>query len=158
MTNWLSEREMRAWRNYVETTGALTAALEADLAPHHLSSGDYEVLVTLSETPGRKLRMCDLARQLRLSPSGLTRRLDGLTKAGYVRREQSDSDRRAMLAVLTKEGTQAMRRAAPDHVASVRRHFLQHLTERQIDQMGDIFTTVRAALLAEAGAGAGAGA
>jgi DNA-binding MarR family transcriptional regulator len=149
MTTWLDEREMRAWRSYIETVGALTAALEADLATHHLTTGDYEVLVVLSETPGRKLRMCDLARQLRLSPSGLTRRLDGLTKAGYVRREPSESDRRAMLAVLTKEGSQAMRRAAPDHVASVRRHLLGHLTDRQIDQMGDIFSTVRAALLAE---------
>lgn len=149
MTRWLDERETRAWRSYVECVGALNAAFEADLAAHHLTTGDYEVLVVLSETPGRKLRMCDLARSLRLSPSGLTRRLDGLTKAGYIVREPSASDRRAMLAVLTSEGIAAMERAAPDHVASVRRHLLGHLTERQLDQMGDIFTTVRAALLTE---------
>lgn len=137
---------MRAWRGYAETVGALMAALEGDLAEHGLTNGDYEVLVVLSEADDRRMRMCDLARRLRLSPSGLTRRLDGLTKAGHVRREPSGTDRRVMLAVLTGEGMRAMRRAAPDHVASVRRHLLRHLDERQLDQMGEIFAAVRAGL------------
>ena len=141
-TEWLSPEEMRAWRAYAEVNGHLMAALEADLAPHRLTFGDYEVLVHLSEADGRQLRMCDLAERLGLSPSGLTRRLDGLVKAGLVRRMPSTADRRVMLATLTDDGVEAMRAAAHDHVASVRRHLIDLLDPTQISALGDIFTTV----------------
>ncbi len=77
-TAWLTTSEMRAWRNFIDSVSTLTAALENDLAPHDLTMGDYEVLVRLSEAEDERLRMCDLAAALQLSPSGLTRRLDGL--------------------------------------------------------------------------------
>ena len=95
---------MMAWRGYLETFSTLGVVLEADLVPHGLTMGDYEVLVRLSEVPDRQMRMCDLAIQLRLSPSGLTRRLDGLVKGKLVRREPSSNDRRVMLATLTPKG------------------------------------------------------
>ena len=82
---WLDDEEMAAWRRYAETVVDLNAALEADLAPHGLTLGDYQVLVYLSEADDRAMRMCDLAGALQLSPSGLTRRLDGLVKAGRGR-------------------------------------------------------------------------
>jgi hypothetical protein len=84
---WLSNLEMRGWRAFAEINNHLMAALEADLSPHGLTFGDYEVLVNLSEAPDRQLRMCDLAERLGLSPSGLTRRLDGLVRGGYVARQ-----------------------------------------------------------------------
>jgi DNA-binding MarR family transcriptional regulator len=139
---WLSPAEMRAWRAFAEVNGHLMAALEADLAPHRLTFGDYEVLVHLSEADDRQLRMCDLAERLGLSPSGLTRRLDGLVRAGLVQRMPSTSDRRVMLATLTDAGVRAMRAAAPDHVGSVRRHLIDLLDAAQIDALGDIFTAV----------------
>src|SRR5215212_10244149 len=71
------------------------ATLDADLqSAHGMSLADYEVLVALSEAPERRLRMSDLAAVLHLSPSGLTRRLDALTRRGWVRRERCPSDRR----------------------------------------------------------------
>ena len=73
-TTWLSTSEMRAWRNFIESISTLTAALENDLSPYGLTMGDYEVLVRLSEADDQRLRMCDLATSLQLSPSGLTRR------------------------------------------------------------------------------------
>ena len=73
---------MAAWRTYAETVVDLNAALEADLAPHGLTLGDYQVLVYLSEADDHAMRMCDLAARLQLSPSGLTRRLDGLVRPG----------------------------------------------------------------------------
>ena len=82
-TTWLTASEMRAWRNFIESVSTLTAALEADLAPFGLTMGDYEVLVRLSEAEDERLRMCDLATALQLSPSGLTRRLDGLVSTGW---------------------------------------------------------------------------
>ena len=72
-----------------------------DLVPFGLTMGDYEVLVRLSEAEDQRLRMCDLATALQLSPSGLTRRLDGLVKTGLVERIASPTDRRVMFAALT---------------------------------------------------------
>ncbi len=105
------------------------ASLETESVERHgLAGGDYAVLVTLSEAPDERLRMCDLAVALHLSPSGITRRLDGMVKQGLVAREPSTEDRRVMLAVLTPAGRAALEAAAPDHVDAVRRHFLDHLT------------------------------
>ena len=82
----LDRREHHAWRTFVETVDDLTAAINAVLAPHGITLGDYQVFVFLSEVEGRRMRMVDLAAALHLSPSGLTRRLDGLTRDGYVDR------------------------------------------------------------------------
>jgi len=143
---WLDAREQAAWRGYIESIHELEEVLEADLVPHGLTMGDYEVLVQLSETPDHRLRMCDLACHLRLSPSGLTRRLDGLVRGGLVRREPSPSDRRVMLATLTPDGLAAIERAAPDHVAGVRRHFLAHITDQELDVLARVFGKVRDAI------------
>lgn len=145
-TPWLDAREQSAWRAYVETVGDLTSALEADLAPTGLSLGDYQVLVYLSEADERRMRMCDLAQALQLSPSGLTRRLDGLVRSGLVGREGSPADRRVMLAVLTDAGWDALRTAAPVHVESVRRRIFDHLTPDQVDAMAAIFRAIGAEL------------
>ena len=148
-TRWLTDEEMAAWRSYAETVVDLNAALEADLAPHGLTLGDYQVLVHLSEAPDHEMRMCDLATRLQLSPSGLTRRLDGLVKGGLVAREPSVDDRRVSLAVLTPAGMDALVAAAPDHVASVRHHLLQHLGREQVRQFGDALTSIKAGWAAE---------
>src|SRR4051795_4941711 len=142
--DWLDDEEMRAWRGLVEAYAELHAALEADLlAGFGIDGGDYGVLVNLSEAPDQRLRMCDLAARLHLSPSGLTRRLDGLVKAGYVSRQPSDQDRRVTLAVLTDEGRAMLEAAAPVHVAGVRRHFVDHLTRTQLRQLGAAFEALR---------------
>lgn len=143
---WLDHTEQRAWRAYVDTIGSLQHTLEAELLPFGLTMGDYEVLVRLSDHDERRLRMCDLAAQLRLSPSGLTRRLDGLVRGGLVSREPSDDDRRVMLAVLTDDGYALLERTAPYHVESVRRHFIDLLTRTEVQALASAFEKVRAAL------------
>jgi DNA-binding MarR family transcriptional regulator len=145
-TRWLTDKEMTAWRTYIETFGDLIAAIERDLAEHDLTLGDYQVFVYLSEAPSRSMRMCDLADRLQLSPSGLTRRLDGLVKAGFVTREPSTHDRRVMLATLTPSGLAALEAAAPDHVESVRRHIFDHLDDAQVDSLASIFQSIKAGL------------
>jgi DNA-binding MarR family transcriptional regulator len=148
-SKWLTEPEMKAWRNFVTAIGPLMDAFSRDLEPFGLTLGDYEVLVHLSEADARQMRMCDLADALRLSPSGLTRRLDGLVRHGLVERRSSPTDRRVMHARLTDAGFELMKRAAPDHVASVRRHLLAPLGAGQVDQLGEIFEAVRARILAQ---------
>lgn len=142
---WLDAVEMRAWRNLIEIVAELEGDLGADLAAsQHMTVGDYQVLVYLSEAPGHSMRMCDLATRLQLSPSGLTRRLDGLVHSGYVDRLPSDGDRRVIMAVLTEAGAQRLTEAAPDHVAHVRHRMLDHMSRSDVEQLGLILERLRA--------------
>jgi len=154
-TNWLNEAEMKAWRSYIETVGDLSAAIERDLVAHGLTLGDYQVLVYLSEVDSGAMRMCDLADRLQLSPSGLTRRLDGLVTSKHVTRQPSELDGRVMNAVLTASGADLLASTAPHHVDSVRQHIFDHLTADQVDAMADIFTAIGAAFDAAASASPG---
>ncbi len=140
---WLNETEAVAWRAFIESIGDLMGAFESGLAKHQLTLGDYQVLVYLSEADGRRMRMCDLADALRLSPSGLTRRLDGLVKSGLVAREPSAEDRRSMMAVLTSAGLRRLQKAAPDHVENVRDHLFSHLNPTQVKNMASIFESIQ---------------
>ena len=146
MTRWLDPTEMRAWRAFIETVGDLMTALEADLGSVGMSVGDYQVLVHLSEQPERSMRMCDLATLLQLSPSGLTRRLDGLVERGLVSRSPSPDDGRVSLARLTDAGHDELARVAPHHVASVRRHLIDQVRPADLVGLARSFESVRAAL------------
>jgi len=140
---WLDDDEMATWLLMVEVNTAIQAAIEEDLAPHGLTSGDYGVLARLSASPDHRLRMCDLAEVLHVSPSGLTRRLDGLVRDGFVAREPSANDRRVMLAVLTDDGYRKLQGVAPDHVATVRRQFIDHLSPSQLRNVGAALRAVQ---------------
>ena len=144
----LTARELAAWRSYIETTADLSSALEADLNETGLTLGDYQVLVFLSEADDRAMRMCDLAANLQLSPSGLTRRLDGLVRNGYVDRLPSGVDRRVMLAEITEAGAAKLAGAYPVHLASVRTHIIDRLEPADVDSFGRIFSTIQAGLRA----------
>ena len=76
--------------------------------------------------------MSELADRLHLSPSGITRRIDGLVKSGLVERRPCPSDRRGSNAVLTPLGLKTLRTAAPTHVRGVREHFVDRLDERAL--------------------------
>jgi len=143
---WLNDLEMAAWLGYVETQGDLLTALEGDLAETGLTLGDYQVFVYLTRSEDQSMRMCDLATRLQLSPSGLTRRLDGLVSEGWIERRGSESDRRVMLAVLTDSGRRKLALAAPHHVESVRNHIIDHLDNADLEAMARIFDKIRTAL------------
>jgi DNA-binding MarR family transcriptional regulator len=152
-TRWLDDEEMRAWRGLVDVYSDVRAALEADLVVEFgLTDGDYAVLVHLSEAAGHRLRMCDLAEQLHLSPSGLTRRIDGLVRERLVERMRSGDDRRVTLAQLTPAGFSTLQAAAPVHVEGVRRNLLDHLSRTQVRQLGTAFDAVRKARQARSAA------
>lgn len=148
-TKWLNDAEMMAWRAYIETFGDLSAALERDLVNHGLTLGDYQVLVYLADAEDGAMRMCDLADMLQLSPSGLTRRLDGLVKSGHVERQPSTVDGRVMMGQLTIAGREVLEATAPHHVDSVRRRIFDHLTTDQVDAMASIFSAISDGLAAD---------
>ena len=142
---WLTPEEQRTWRGLVELIMELHAEQEEALTrTHGISEGEYGVLVTLSEADGQRLRMCDLAHGLRLSPSGLTRRIDGLAKRGFVTREASPDDRRVQFAVLTEDGLAKLQTVAPTHVAAVRASLIDHLSRDDIRILGDVLDRARA--------------
>jgi len=137
-TPWLDDLEMHAWRSLLRAHARLIGRLDAELqAAQGMSVTDYGVLVNLSEAEDGRMRMSELADRLLLSPSGLTRRLDGLVSAGLVERHRCPTDRRGAYAVLTPAGRGRLESAAPDHVDQVRRHFVDRLSRRQLAALAD---------------------
>jgi DNA-binding MarR family transcriptional regulator len=141
-TKWLSPAEMAAWRTYIETSGDLLRAIEKDLAPFGLDRGDYQLLAMLSEAPDQRLRMCDLADSLRLTRSGLTRRMDGVLKKKLVTRVQSEEDGRAAYASLTPKGFELLKHVAPEHLESVRRLMIDLLSPAEIKAIASAFSKI----------------
>ena len=140
---WLNPREMKAWRSYIIASRRLLDALDADLTDHDLSMADYEVLAQLSDAPDRRMRMSELAEIAMLSKSRLSHRMKVMEKAGWVRREECESDKRGYFAVMTEKGWKAIVKAAPDHVHSVRDRFVDHLTAKDQEDLAKIFDRIQ---------------
>jgi DNA-binding MarR family transcriptional regulator len=117
------------------TTRELSASL---LSEHGLTINDYEALLVLSSVPDQRLKRVDLARRLLLTPSGVTRLLEGLETAGLVERAACASDLRVTYAALTDRGREKLTEASCAHVASVRALFEEHFSEGEIEQLGEM--------------------
>jgi DNA-binding MarR family transcriptional regulator len=143
---WLTPREYRAWRAFLDATRAVFQALEHQLqADSGMPLAYYDILVRLSEAPERSLRMVTLAKALDYSTSRLSHAITRLERSGWVTRASHPSDRRGQVAVLTDPGFTALQAAAPGHVAAVRAHVIKPLTPQQLDQLGLISQTLSAA-------------
>jgi len=143
---WLNPREMKAWRTYIIASRRMLEALDSDLAGFELTMADYEVLAQLSDAPGRKLRMSELAEIAMVSKSRLSHRMKVMEAAGWVKREECPEDRRGYFAVMTDKGFKAIEKAAPTHVGSVRNRFLDHLTVKDQEDLAKIFDRVQSQL------------
>lgn len=126
-TRWLSADEQGTWRAYLTATRLLAAALERDLQRSGVTFAYYDLLVRLSEAPGRRLRMSDLADAADSSRSRLSHAVARLEDLGWVTREACPDDRRGAYARLTDAGYEALAAAAPAHVGSVRTHLFDQL-------------------------------
>ena len=141
-TKWLSPAEEKAWRRFIIASRRLFEGLDDDLAEHELSLSDYEVLVHLSEAPDRTMRMSDLAAVSLISRSRLSHRIKVMEKAGWVKRESCPSDKRGSFAVMTGKGWKAIVTAAPDHIAGVRRRFIDVIDKNDQKVLAEIFERV----------------
>jgi DNA-binding MarR family transcriptional regulator len=144
---WLSGREQRAWRNYIEATTLLLDALDRQLQrdvgiPH----GYYEILVRLSEPADHTMRMSELAEATRSSRSRLSHAVSRLEERGWIERQECETDRRGQLAHLTDAGFATLEGAAPGHVRAVREHVISQLSAQQVDQLADIAARIVAGL------------
>ncbi|MCP2165579.1 transcriptional regulator, MarR family [Goodfellowiella coeruleoviolacea] len=125
------------WRSFLRAHARVTRNLEAELiAEQRLSLAAYDVLVQLEESPGRRLRMTELAEAVLLSRSGVTRLVDRLERAGLVTRERADGDGRGVVAVLTQAGADRLHTAAQTHLAGVVRYFVAPLEPDELNTLG----------------------
>lgn len=143
MTRWLSDDEQASWRALIAVWMLLPDRLSRDLQDEAgISLADYEILVNLSESPDRRLRMSELADRTLSSRSRLSHQVDRLTDAGLVDREPCSEDRRGYFAVLTPQGWDFLVASAPTHVASVRAHLVNVLTPREFAELGRLCAKV----------------
>lgn len=127
-------------RAHAATTRQLNAQL---LSEHGLTINNYEVLLRLSRSPDRRMRRVDLASEVLLTASGITRLLDGLERSGYVERGACDSDRRVVYAVLTDAGAEKVEAAGASHRAQIQELLTARLDDSELESL--------AALLARLG-------
>ena len=139
---WLSDDEQRAWGTYIRLAKMLMRQLDRDLHPFGLSTNDYEILVELSEAPGNRLRMTELADLTAQSRSRLSHQITRMEVKDLVRREGCEGDKRGTFAVITGRGLATIERVAPSHVESVRRHFMDHIPPEYLGVLTDAYQPV----------------
>ena len=126
-------------RAHAAVVRELSAELEAE---HGLTINDYEVLLRLARAPERRMRRVDLAEQVLLTASGITRLLEGLERAGFVDRAACAEDARVKYALLTEAGHAKLREAAITHVAGVERLFLDRFDEQERTKLSDFLRRI----------------
>ncbi len=125
----------RLLRAHATLSRELSARLVAD---HGLTINDYEALLHLSHAEGGALRRVDLAERLMLTPSGVTRLLDGLERDGWVSKGQCESDARVTYAVLTDEGRERLEAAGRSHLGQVRAIFEERFSAAELETLADL--------------------
>ncbi|MBB5779626.1 MarR family transcriptional regulator [Nonomuraea jabiensis] len=133
---WLDATEMAAWRAFLSTAHLLERRIEEQLkAAAGLTHPQYEILTLLSETPGRQMRMTELAKGVVVSKSALTYQITQLEKAGLVERATCPGDERGVLAVLTEAGVRCLERVAPGHLEVVRAYLIDRISREELRTM-----------------------
>ena len=143
MTQWLTADQQQSWRAWIAAQNLREQGGGRDLqCESGLTLPDYEILVRLSESPDRRIRMSDLAERTLASRSRLSHQVDRMEKAGLVSRESCADDRRGSFAVLTTKGWESLVAAAPAHVNSVRTHLVDVLTPEEFEALGSMCAKV----------------
>jgi DNA-binding MarR family transcriptional regulator len=144
---WLSAQEQTVWRAFLDVSRLLFEQLGRTLTEGtEISFAEYEVLVHLSEAPGRQLRMSELAERSVSSRSRITHTMARMEERGLVRREPCPEDGRGVMGVLTEAGYELLVQAAPAHVAQVRAVMFDPLSASDVTALGEALLKVRSAL------------
>jgi len=131
-----TERAPEAWLRFLRAHARLRRELDSDLTTMHgLTISDYDVLLALAQATDRRLRRVDLAERVLLTPSGITRLLDGLEHVGLVERASCPSDGRVVYAQLTDAGLAKLRDASRTHIADVRARFGDVFSEDELETL-----------------------
>ena len=139
LSEQLTAPAVTVWVRLLRSHAALRRELSAELtAAHGLSINDYEALLLLARAEGGYLKRVELAEGLSLTPTGVTRLLEGLEKAGYVDKNSCATDARVSYAVVTDAGRDALTRASESHLAAVRAVFEDRLDDRELQTLADL--------------------
>jgi DNA-binding MarR family transcriptional regulator len=131
--------ELEAWVSFLRAHTAITRQLDRELVTEHgLTINDYEVLLHLSRAPHKMLRRVDLAERVLLTPSGITRLLDGLERSALVCKASCASDARVVYAKLTDKGAKRLEAASKSHLSSVRALFAQRFDGDELEQLAEL--------------------
>lgn len=140
---YLTDEEFRAWHGSLQFFNVVTRALDEELAAANgLSLREFDVLITLFNASGGRLRMSDLGEQVMLSPSGVTHLVTRLERDGLVARSVDEADRRSFFATLTEAGQRRLREARPTHNEVIRAHLTSRLTTLQLTTLGALWDSV----------------
>ncbi|WP_375002638.1 MarR family winged helix-turn-helix transcriptional regulator [Aeromicrobium sp. CTD01-1L150] len=146
-TEWLDADQQRIWRALLGGTTVLIDRLDRDLrAGHGLSMPEYEILVRLSESPDRSIRMAELAASVAHSRSRITHTIARLERGGLVQRGQATDDRRGVIAELTDEGFALLEQAAHTHVRGVQDYLVRIVDPDDFRAVGRVMEAVRETL------------
>jgi DNA-binding MarR family transcriptional regulator len=148
-TRWLDEDQQRSWRALMMGMTLLLDRLDDDLRRScDLSLVEYDVLVRLSERPGRQMRMAQLADALAHSRSRVTHTIARMEHAGLVQRASSPEDGRGVVATMTDKGHDLLTRMAPVHVNGVRDHLVDLVSSEDFEALGRVMNAVSDNLVA----------
>ena len=129
---------VEAWARLLRGYAAVTRALNAQLLRDHgLTINDYETLLALADAQDGSKRRTDLARELELTASGVTRLLDGLERAGLVEKAACATDARVSYAVLTDAGRAKLAEASCSHVAAIEELFSSY-TREELETLAEL--------------------
>lgn len=146
-TTWLDAEERQAWTALTSVLTRLMPALNSQLMQESdITHFEYIVLVGLSNSPDRTVRMSDLATMVGSGLPRLSQVVSRLEKRGWVDRHTDPGDGRCVLATLTDPGWQVVQDAAPGHVNEVRRLVLDRITRAQVRQLAKIGERIAAAI------------
>ncbi|MFC4531026.1 MarR family winged helix-turn-helix transcriptional regulator [Sphaerisporangium dianthi] len=126
-----------------EVYHGLSDKMNAAFAASGLSEIDFETIIRLYRSPGRRLRMSDLAAQTSLSTSGVTRVVDRLEREGLVERVACPSDRRASFATLTDAGATRLESVLPRHIEDIEKWFTGLLSPQRLEELLDSLRIIR---------------
>ena len=143
---------IEAWRSFLTAHARITRRLDEELqAAHGLSLAEYDALLQVATTPGRRIRMNVLAERVILSRSGITRLVDRLEAQGCLERIACETDARGQEALLTPVGLERLRAAARTHLEGVHRYFLDRLDETELAALETSLGRVASPLTADGG-------
>ena len=132
-------QQLESWVSFLRAHAAITRELSAQLQREHgLTLNDYEVLLHLSHSEGGRMRRVDLAQQVVLTASGITRLLEGLERSGYVCKETCPSDARVSYAKLTETGEAKLRAARKTHLRGIDEQFLSRYSEPELATLAEL--------------------
>ncbi|WP_295624907.1 MarR family winged helix-turn-helix transcriptional regulator [uncultured Corynebacterium sp.] len=137
---WLNDDEQTLWRAMMDAAKAVERAMDTRLlTTEEISSADFSVLVSLSESDGGVVRMRELCEDLKWDRSRMSHQITRMEKRGLVTKNRCTNDSRGIDVQLTEHGREVIERAAPDHVRMIR-----HIV---FDQLDDVAALDRSAAL-----------